>query len=116
MQSWANGKYEAQYHMYAGIWTNKQASTRRRLSKRSAEIRVPNKALPNIILVIFLFSSTMDLNCLWKPIKKPVLDYYKKYPAIDIMFPKEKSTANLAGLPVARLRKEPNDSICIKYP
>ena len=32
------------------------------------------------------------------------------------MFPKEKSTANLAGLPVARLRKEPNDNICIKYP
>jgi len=31
-----------------------------------------------------------------------------------MIFPKENSTANFAGLPVARLRKEPKDSICIK--
>jgi hypothetical protein len=35
---------------------------------------------------------------------------------MDMIFPNEKSIANLAGLPVARLRKEPKDNICIKYP
>jgi hypothetical protein len=31
------------------------------------------------------------------------------YPAMEMMFPKEKRTANLAGEPVARLRKEPKE-------
>ena len=34
-----------------------------------------------------------------------------KYPAIDMMFPKENKTAKLAGLPVAKLRKDPKESI-----
>jgi hypothetical protein len=31
------------------------------------------------------------------------------YPAMDMIFPKENKTANLAGLPVARLRNEPKE-------
>jgi hypothetical protein len=38
------------------------------------------------------------------------------YPAMEIMFPNENKIANLAGLPVARLKKEPNESICMRYP
>jgi len=41
--------------------------------------------------------------------RKPVLIEYTFYPAREMMFPKEKSTANLAGLPVAKLRNEPNE-------
>jgi hypothetical protein len=35
------------------------------------------------------------------------------YPAIEMIFPKENSTANLAGLPVARLKNEPKESSCM---
>jgi hypothetical protein len=32
------------------------------------------------------------------------------YPAIEMMFPNENKTANFAGLPVARLKNDPNES------
>ena len=35
---------------------------------------------------------------------------------MDIMFPNENRIANLAGLPVARLKNDPNDNSCMRYP
>ena len=42
--------------------------------------------------------------------------WQKSYPAIEMMFPKEKRIANLAGLPVARLKNDPKDSSWMIYP
>lgn len=42
--------------------------------------------------------------------------YIHSYAAMEMMVPKEKRMANLAGLPAARLMKEPKDRIWIRYP
>lgn len=55
MQSWANGKYEAQYQIYDGIWTNKHRNTKSLLSKIIADTKVPRSADPKTILVNLRF-------------------------------------------------------------
>lgn len=42
--------------------------------------------------------------------RKPVLNDDVMYPDIEMMLPNENRTANLAGLPVARLKNDPKDN------
>lgn len=63
-----------------------------------------------------LYLSTIFSSCFLNPIKNPVLFYYNHYPARDMILPIEYIIANLAGLPVIILRKDPKERICMKYP
>ena len=73
MQSLANGIYEAQYQIYAGIWTVRHSRTSSLLPNTKAENSVPVRADRKTILQILRSLSTMFLHCLLKPSKNPVL-------------------------------------------